>query len=167
MDNASILKIMSERRSRGRQRTEPEESLVKYVVFTIGERPYALAADEVREISFDNELHYVPFLPPYVSGYANRHGLPYTVLDLRVLFEKRALDSRSLLILNADDDQLALLVSGVDEIVKLPAASVHPLVSEEESARYFSNAITVKDREVFVLNLSTILRRLERDVERS
>ena len=167
MDNASILRIMSERRAKGPSRAEPEERLVKYVLFTIGERNYALGADKVREISFENELHYLPFLPSYVRGYANRHGLPYTVLDLSLLFEKRSLDSRTLLFLNVDDDQLALLVSGVDEIVKLPSASVHPLASEEESARYFANAITVKEREIFVLDLSTILRRLERDVERS
>jgi len=166
MDNASILKIMSERRSRSRPQKAAEERLVKYVVFTIGEKPYALEADKVREISLDNEFHYVPFLPPYVRGYANRHGQPYTVLDLCMLFEKRVLDSKSLLILNAADDQIALLVSDVDEIVRLPPGAIHPLASEEESARYFANAIAAKGREIFVLDIGTILHRLERDVER-
>ncbi|HUW42386.1 MAG TPA: chemotaxis protein CheW [Rectinemataceae bacterium] len=167
MDNASLLRTLTERAARNRVKDESgDRSLAKYVVFMIGERSYALPADRVREISFDNELYYVPFLPSYVRGYANRHGQPFTVLDLRMLFEKSALDSSTLLILNIDNDQLALLITDVDEIVKLPAGAVHPLASEEESARYFAHSITVEEREVFVIDVGTLLQRLERDVER-
>ncbi|MGO8695035.1 MAG: chemotaxis protein CheW [Rectinemataceae bacterium] len=166
MDNASLLRTMKERVARSRTKTESERPLAKYVVFTVGPQSYALPADRVREISFDNELYFVPFLPAYVRGYANRHGQPFTVLDIRMLFEKTALDSSTLLILNVENDQLALLITDVDEIVKLPAESIHPLASEEESARYFAHSITVKEREVFVVDVGTLLQRLERDVER-
>jgi purine-binding chemotaxis protein CheW len=166
MDNASLLRTLKERAARNRAKAESEQPLFKYVVFLVGEQSYALPAERVHEISFDNELYYVPFLPSYVRGYANRHGQPYTVLDIRMLFEKSALDSSTLLILNVDNDQLALLITDVDEIVKLPAEAAHPLASEEESARYFAHSITMKEREVFVLKVETLLQRLERDVER-
>jgi chemotaxis signal transduction protein len=166
MDNASILRTLQERAVRERERESADEALVKYVVFTVGEERYALTADRVREISFNNELYYVPFLPSYVRGYANRHGQPFTVLDVRMLFEKAALDSTTLLILNVANDQLSLLITDVDEIIKLPADAAHALASEDESARYFTHSIDVKGRETFVLNIETLLERLERDVER-
>lgn len=168
MDNASLLRTLKERvaRNRAKEETKQERRLVKFVVFAVGEQSYALPAELVREISFDNELYYVPFLPSYVRGYANRHGQPFTVIDIRMLFEQSALESGTILILNVENDQLALLITDADEIVKLPAEALHPLASEEESARYFSHSITVKDREIFVVNIETLIRRLERDVER-
>lgn len=167
MDNAAILKTLKERAVRERKEEGRGETLVKYVVFSIGERSYALPAERVKEITFNNELYYVPFLPPYVRGYANRHGQPFTVLDVNMLFDKSLLDSSTLLILNIENDQLALLITDVDEIVKLPPESIHAIASDEESARYFSNSIGVKGGETFVLNVETLLERLETDVERA
>jgi len=166
MDNEAILRSLAVREPGAAAEATAEQELLKYVLFTIGERAYALPADRVREISFDNELHYVPFLPPYVRGYANRHGQPFTVIDLAQMFDGLGLDSSTLLILAVEGDQLALLISDVDEIVKLPRSAIHTLASEEESARFFSHSVTAKEGDVFVLNVLTLLERLERDVER-
>lgn len=164
MDNAELLKNLKERAKVERVKAKGEQALTKYVAFTMGEQYYALRADEVKEIVFDNELYYVPFLPSYVRGYANRHGQPFTVLDVCMLFHKTPLDSTTLLILNVENDQLALLITDVDEIVKLPATAIHALASEDEAAKYFKHSVMVKDREIFVLNIETLLERLERDV---
>lgn len=166
MDNATILQSLKERAQRERNNRQADETLTKFVVFSVAETLYALNADQVREISFDNELYFVPFLPSYVRGYANRHGQPFTVYDVHMLFERGPLESGTLLILNIPNDQLALLITDVDEIVKLPPAAIHPLASADDTARYFAHSITVKEREIFVLNVDTLLERLERDVER-
>lgn len=166
MDNAAIMQSLKERAQKESAKRGGDQALVKYVVFSMGKTTYALNADHVREISFNNELYYVPFLPPYVRGYANRHGQPFTVFDVQMLFERSLLESTTLLILNVANDQFALLITDVDEIVKLPPEAIHPLASSDDSARYFAHSITVKDREVFVLNIETLLERLERDVER-
>lgn len=166
MDNSEIMETLRKRAREERKTRTHQTNLLKYVLFLVGERRYALKAEEVREISFDNELYYVPFVPPYVRGYANRHGQPFTVYDVQMLFEGSALDSTTLLILDVANDQLALLITDVDEIIKLPATEIHPLASNDETARYFSHSITAREEEVFVLNVETLLERLERDVER-
>jgi chemotaxis signal transduction protein len=167
MDNAGIMQSLKERARQEKKARHSDEDLTKYVLFLVGEKRYALKADQVREISFDNELYYVPFVPPYVRGYANRHGQPFTVLDVQMLFEGTALESSTLLILDVANDQLALLMTDVDEIIKLPREAIHPLASSDESARYFAHSITAREQEIFVLNVDTLLERLERDVERT
>jgi purine-binding chemotaxis protein CheW len=167
MDNAEIMQSLRERAREERKVRQKESDLSKYVLFLVGKKQYALKADQVREISFDNELYYVPFVPPYVRGYANRHGQPFTVFDVQMLFEGASLDSSTLLILDVANDQLALLITDVDEIIKLPASEIHPLASSDDTARYFAHSVTARGEEVFVLNVETLLERLERDVERA
>lgn len=167
MDNAEILHSLKERARQDREQKVDDEPLFKYVVFSIGEQFYALSADVVREITIQDELYYVPFVPPYVRGYANRHGQPYTVMDVQMLFEQGPLESGTLLVLNVPGDQLALLISEVDEIIKVPASEIHSLASNDESSRYFTHSITVAEREVFALKVETLLERLERDIERA
>jgi chemotaxis signal transduction protein len=165
MDNAEVLKSLQENDDQPKTDEQNDGTLTKYVVFLIENTYYAIIADQVREISFDNELYYVPFMPPYIRGYANRHGQPFTVYDVRMLFEQTPLESSTLLILKIPGDQLALLITDIDEIIKLPSSESHPLASSDDSARYFSHSITVKNREIFVLNVGTLLERLERDIE--
>lgn len=165
MDNEEIVAKLA--RDKGKEDNEElQVEYRKFVVFSVAEKKYALPAEEVKEISFDNQIYYVPFLPPYIRGYANRHGAPFTVLDVQMLFENSLLETTTLLILNIPSDQLALLISDVEEIIKVPVPEIHSITSADDSSRYFVEAITVKDQETFILNNLTLLERLEHDIER-
>ncbi len=165
MDNASLLRSLKQRAKKEQEKKTSGSGLSKFVIFQVEDTRFALKAEQVREISFENEIYYVPFLPPYIHGYANRHGQPFTVYDVQMLFEQRKLESSTLLILDIQEDQLALLISDIEEIVKLPQDAIHPLASHDESARFFAHSITVDEQELFVLNVDTLLERLERDIE--
>ena len=139
--------------------------LVKYMVISINRKKYAIHADDVREIIGGIPVFYVPFTPPYIRGFINRHGEPYTVIDLTVIFERETLDSATYLILKRDDDQLALMISDVLEIVKLPDTEVHRITSKVQEDDYFTGSISAEDRgEIFILNLENILKKLEADL---
>jgi chemotaxis signal transduction protein len=166
MNNNELLEKLKNQGSGEEQAVQGDEIFHKYVVFSLGTSTYALPAAEVKEISFDNTLYYIPFVPPYVRGYANRHGQPYTVFDLDILFRNEKLESSTLLVLNLPGDQACLLISDVDEIIKIPARNVHTITSEDESSRYFLESISLKEQEIFVLRGSALLERLERDLER-
>jgi len=148
--------------------TEDEHQTVeqnKYMIVKIGEKKYALFADEVREIVGDVPIFYVPFVPPYIRGFINRHGEPYTVLDLTVIFERENLDSSTFLILGREDDQLALLISDVLEIKRLPDTDLHRITSVVPEDDYFLGSISLKDKEeIFVLNLDQVMKKLEGDL---
>lgn len=167
MENEAILSRL-ERDAQQQAEDDAEEiTILKFLLFSVGDAVFALAAEDVREISTDNEIYYIPFVPAYIRGYANRHGQPYTVYDLNMLFQSAPLDSSTLLILKSETDQIALLIDDVREIIAVPENKMLRITSADDSSKYFSNALNVDDTEVFVLKVDALLERLERDLERS
>lgn len=164
MDNDEVLEALEAQEGGVNTEIVDDDEILRFLVFRLGESLYALAAEDVREISSDAEVYYVPFVPPYVLGYANRHGQPYTVFDLNMLFENTPLDGTSLLILKSENDQIALRITDVREILKIPASRMHRITSKDSSARYFSGALEMNEQEVFVLNIETLVERLEQDL---
>lgn len=146
---------------------ETEEPVYRYLVFRIQNQSYALQAEEVQEISANHEVFYVPFVPPYVRGYANRHGLPYTVFDILMLFENTPLEGKHLLILKDSEDNAALLISEVEEILRVPQSHIYRLAAEDDVSRYFNGSLKTDKGTVFILDRQNIMERLERDIERA
>jgi purine-binding chemotaxis protein CheW len=167
MDNTELMQQIRGSKS-GKDREDEERTVktVKLLVFHIEEKYYALYAEEVREIVLDVPLFFIPFVPSYVCGLINRHGEPYTVFDLNMLFERKKLESSTYLVLNLEDDQVAFLISDILEIIKVPETDVHQITSKSEHGGFFLGSITSKDdQEVFILNIQTIFQRLESDLE--
>lgn len=164
MENETLLSRITVQDVDQGQTGDDSESILKFLVFTIGDALYALAAEDVREISSENEVYYVPFVPPYILGYTNRHGTPYTVFDLQMLFESKPVDGQMLLILKSEDDQMAICIGDVREIVRVAERDLCRITSDDEKSKYFLSAIDLSGREVFVLNVETLLTRLESDL---
>ncbi len=137
----------------------------KYMIIGIKDKKFALFADEVKEIIGNTPVFYVPFTPPYISGFINRHGEPYTVIDMTVILEGEKLDSSTFLILNRADDQLAILISDVVEIVNLPESELHRITSTIPDEDYFIGTINPTDtEEIFVFDLNTLIKKMEGDI---
>lgn len=140
-------------------------SIIKYMIIGINGKKYALLAEEVREIIGNSPVFYVPFTPPYVRGFINRHGEPYTVIDLTLLLERENKESSNFLILNRENDQIALLISEVIEIAKLPEEELHKITSKGSGDDFFLGSISPQNKEeIFILNLESILKKLEGDI---
>lgn len=167
MENETILSRLARQSGGDGGGAKDDVVVLKFLVFSLGDAMFALGAEDVREISTNNEIYYIPFVPPYVRGYANRHGQPYTVFDLHMLFDNTPLDSTTLLILTSETDQIAVLISDVREIVTVPQTELLRITSADDSSRYFSSALNLAGTEVFVLTVEALLERLERDLERS
>lgn len=136
----------------------------KFLVFSIKDQKYAFYAEQVKEIAFDSEVFFVPFVPPYIRGYINRHGEPYTVFDLRVLFGNEQLESSKFLIMNMENDQVCFMITDILEILKIPSEDIREITSDSLINKYFAGSFTTKDSEVFVINIQNILERLENDL---
>ena len=119
MDTNELLKGISDAgKNENLNNTDSNETISKLIVFRINQKVYALYANMIREIVLDVPLFYVPFVPSYIRGFINRHGEPYTVFDLNMLFEQQKLDSSTFFILNIEDDQVAFMINDVLEIQK-------------------------------------------------
>jgi purine-binding chemotaxis protein CheW len=144
---------------------EVQEKVRKLIVFRVNEKLYALYADMIREIVIDVPLFYVPFVPPYIRGFINRHGEPYTVFDLNMLFEQKKLDTSTFFILNIEGDQAAFMLTDVVEIQKTPESAIHKVTLRDEDEDFFMSSVSSPDgEEIFILNTEAILKRLERDL---
>ena len=119
-DSDLINKLTQAAESTSPAGQETELRYRKFIIVGILGKRFAIPAAVIREIVIDVPLHYVPFVPPYIRGFINRHGEPFTTVDLGILFEQKVTEERSFLVLNLPDDQLAFLVSDVNEIVKIP-----------------------------------------------
>lgn len=166
MDNEEILESL---KPAGESRINEEEvvprSIVKFLVFLIGERKLAVSADSIREIVLDLPLFYVPFVPSYVRGFINRHGEPYTVIDLQVLFDQQLLDSSTFLVMSDTSNPASFLISDVIEIMKVDEEEVHMITSRDDSQQYIMGSITDPEgREILILDIPEIFKRLSRDV---
>lgn len=166
MDNSELLEKLKKNEESRENEKNAQAAYRKYVVFFLGSNSYALPASDVKEISFDNSIYYIPFVPPYVRGYANRHGQPFTVIDLSLLFHNEKLESSTLMVLDIPGDQACLLITDVDEIVKVPLDDIHDITSDDDTSRYFLETINIRGKEIFVLRAQMILERLEKDIER-
>ncbi len=164
-DKELIERIQSLHEKGKKEAVAKDERNVKFLVFGIKDKRYALYAEEVREIVLDVPLFYVPFVPPYVRGFINRHGEPYTAIDPNVLFEKEKIDSSTFLILNIKDDRLACMISDIHEIAKVPEKNIHLIASGEEAEGFFAGSIALEGKEIFILNLQNIRKKLENDFD--
>ncbi len=165
MNNEAILEKLSA--DSGDTETGPAaaEKWTKFLIVEIGKERYGFYADQIKEIVTDQPIYYVPFVPPYIKGFINRHGEPYTAFDLSLLFEKQGLDSRLFLVSRHGGDQLAFQISDVTEILKVSEGELHSLSSMDDGESYFSGVLSREGAEdIFVLNIDSVVARLERDL---
>ena len=134
----------------------------RYLVFQIEQKFYAFLSSLVKEVIIDSEIFFLPFVPPYIRGLLNRHGEPYTVIDLKMILEKESFRAQKFLILNLSRDHLAISITDIVEILEINSDQIHRLSSSE--TEYFSCSFTMNEEEVPVLDLKHILKRLENDL---
>ncbi len=165
-ENEELLKDIAAQEESKNTQAVTEEKIIKFLIFRVGQRLYALHADEVREIIGGNAVFYLPFAPAYVRGLINRHGEPHTVLDVHALLEQNQADADNFLVLKIDDDKIAFLISEILEIIKIPENKINTLTSKESEMRFFKGSISVNDEEVFILHVDNLLRKLDEDLEK-
>jgi purine-binding chemotaxis protein CheW len=93
-----------------------------------GAARYGLAAEHVREIVPARALTRLPGAPSWVRGLLNVRGTLLTVIDLTARLEGRAATAPdpSVVIVEAGDRPLGLLVDDVGEVEELPEEGITP-----------------------------------------
>lgn len=166
MNNEELMRQLIENRKRtSDRRVVKGEETGKFLVFMVDESKYAFRAASIKEIVMAAEIFYVPFVPPYIRGLINRHGEPYTIIDLKALFSNDSLESNKFLIMNIENDQIAFIMSDIVEIINIPCRELKDFNSTDSNNRYFSGSFSVGDDEVFIINLEAIGEKLEHDLQ--
>jgi len=167
MDNAELLqRLVQEEGSERAAAPESQEETTRYLVFHTEGARYALPSALVREVVIEAPKFFVPFVPPYVQGLINRHGEPYTALDLSMFLTQKRLEASTYLVLSLPGDQIALLITDVVEILRVGASEIRTLAASGEQEGYILGSFQLNDQEVLVLDVDAILSRLRSDVDR-
>lgn len=99
----------------------------KYLIFMADHLKLGVAAEDVVEILNNQVITYLPMVPDYIRGIINMRGQMVPILDIRARLGLPPEEDSLVVVLNLDDVQLGILVDGVDQMLDIPKANIHPL----------------------------------------
>jgi chemotaxis signal transduction protein len=155
-DNQQIIDALENQKESGEDQGEASEEYKKYLIFKIGDKKFAIEAFLIREIVLDLKIFFLPFVPPYVRGVVNRHGDPYTVIDVNILFYQKKLEAGTFLMLSDADNPASLLISDVVEIIKVPVSEIDYINDTSEDKIFFRGVLKNQGNDVLIDRKSVV-----------
>ena len=131
------------------------DEVLRWVTFKLENEKYGINVMMVQEVLRVSEIAPVPGAPVYVMGIINLRGNVVTVIDTRKRFgllPKEIDDSTRIVIIEADEQVVGILVDAVAEVVDLRSSEIEsaPNVGTEESAK-FIQGVASSDNELLIL----------------
>lgn len=148
-----------------------EDPLLQWVTFRLDGETYGVNVMQVQEVLRYTEIAQVPGAPQYVLGIINLRGSVVTVIDTRNRFgltEGAITDSTRIVIVEADEHVVGLLVDSVAEVVYLRQSEIEnpPNAGHDDSARFIQGVCNKSDELLILVELEKILTQGEwSDVE--
>ncbi|MDZ4262290.1 MAG: chemotaxis protein CheW [Pseudomonadota bacterium] len=138
------------------------DHITQWVTFRLGEETYGVNVMQVQEVLRMTDIAPVPGAPDYVLGIINLRGNVVTVMDTRKRFglmPAEADDSTRIVIIEAEDQVVGILVDSVAEVVYLSNADIEmaPNVGNEESSRYIQGVANRKEGLLILVELNRLL----------
>ena len=131
-----------------------EKKMVTWLIFSIGEKKYAVKSGDVLEIIRDLSVYKLPFMPSYIEGVLNRRGDPFTVINPRPLIGDKDLTPPSVLlflIFKRNDDQLSIHISDILFFAEMEEDALNQIPEKNEEGFYLGT-INTNGEEIPVLN---------------
>jgi purine-binding chemotaxis protein CheW len=139
-----------------------EDPILQWVTFRLSGETYGVNVMQVQEVLRYTEIAPVPGAPNYVLGIINLRGNVVTVLDTRNRFslqDGEVTDATRIVIVEADEHVVGLLVDSVAEVVYLRQSEIEnpPNAGHEESARFIQGVCNKNDELLILVELEKIL----------
>ncbi len=133
------------------------EPLIRWVTFQLGSEIYGVEVKKVREILRINNISPIPGAPDYIVGITNIRGNVVTVIDGRSRINLQAVeytDLSRMVVMESEDDIVAVVVDRVADIVDLPESLIDtsPKLGNGNSARYISGVISSASELIIILD---------------
>jgi purine-binding chemotaxis protein CheW len=138
------------------------DPVTEWVTFRLDAEKYGIDVMRVREVLRNTEIAPVPGAPGFVLGIINLRGNVVTVIDTRKRFglAPKAIDESSrIVILEAGDEVVGMMVDSVAEVVDLRASSIEtaPNVGNDESAKFIQGVSNLGDGLLILVDLNKLL----------
>ena len=127
----------------------------QWVTFHLGDEIYGIDVLQVQEVLRITEISPVPGSPDYVLGIINLRGNVVTVIDARNRFglpPKEIDDSSRIIVVDAFEKVVGLLVDNVSEVAYVPNAQIEiaPNVGTEDGNKCVSG-VSNRDGELLIM----------------
>lgn len=136
---------------------------MQIVMFTIGDKYYAIDTKSVEEITQRLTWTAIPTAPKWVQGLVNLRGEVVTLINFQQLLypdrENENLCYNRSIILSANQNKIALMVDDVEEVAQIEAEDIQ--LSDNSTSDKVTGLVTVKDKIVSMLNLGALLPKSE------
>lgn len=121
-----------------------EVQMIKYLTCLSDGLRYGLDAEQVVEILTDHTITPLPCVPNYVQGVINLRGQIIPVIDLRLRLGKMPQDDHCIMVVNVDNEQISILVDGVEKMVDVAKSAILP-VPTQSSQKMVSGMCSLPD----------------------
>lgn len=141
--------------------TAPPHTRRQFLSFRLGDQAYAVAIEQVREISSMQSLTPVPDVPAFVRGVINLRGTIVPILELRqrLGLPPFEYDARScIVVVDLDGAPVGLLVDAVQEVSSIGADQIErpPRFDTNPTARFLEGIGKIGEDIRFILNIDAI-----------
>lgn len=142
--------------------SESDDPVLQWVTFQLAEETYGINVMQVQEVLRYSEIAPVPGAPSYVLGIINLRGNVVTVIDTRARFgldSTEVTDSTRVVIIEADQQVIGILVDSVAEVVYLRSSDIDsaPNIGTEESARFIQGVSNREGELLILVDLNKLL----------
>jgi purine-binding chemotaxis protein CheW len=133
---------------------------MQIIVFTLGEKHYAISTEKVEEISRRIPSTTVPNAPDWVEGLINLRGNVVTLLSLsKLLHQEDSLCYNNIIILNNNDEKIGLMVKSVAQVMDIEEDSIQKV--DDNTVDGFIGIIK-KDKEIInIIDIEILLSKNE------
>jgi len=145
-----------------------EKEIVQLVSFLLNEVEYGLDILQVHEIIRYPDMTRLPNTPPFIKGVINLRGSVIPVLDVRLRFgfpEGKVTDSTRVVVIEANEKLVGLLVDNVHQVIRLPVSHIEPpsRLIEGISDEFIKGIGRLTGRLIVILNLENMLFEKEKE----
>jgi purine-binding chemotaxis protein CheW len=141
--------------SMSQKEQKASDTVSQWVTFRLGDEIYGIDVLQVQEVLRITEISPVPGAPHYVLGIINLRGNVVTVIDARNRFglpPKETDDASRIIVVDAFDKVVGLLVDNVSEVAYVPNSQIEvgPNVGADDGNKFVSG-VSNRDGDLLIM----------------
>lgn len=133
---------------------------MQIIVFTLGDKYYALRTDKVEEITKDVNITKVPNAPTWVEGIINLRGNVITLINLsKLLQQEDNLCYNNIIIVHDEEEKAGVLVKDVIEVVDIEEDDIQNV--NQGSAEGILGIVRINGEIINIIDMNILISKNE------
>ncbi len=162
MSEELLEKIRESQTQEQSEKEESSEELTRYLIFSMNDGCYAIESETINAIVTELYVYPLPFVPHYICGLVNQQGTPFVVVDPMIMMNYEGQKSSMLILVKDSTENLSLKITNILDFYDVGKSQFIDL-PDSTAVTCFSSSFVWNDTEVLVVDLKSIIQRIETD----